>query len=67
MLLSSLTLEEQERLAYIEGRTQTAALLAELIDLQEEYDKEPNERHEAYRYGYERGYHYGRADGSKRG
>lgn len=64
MLLSSLTLEEQERLAYIEGRTQTAALLAELIDLQE---SDADVRHEFYRYGYERGYHYGRADGSKRG
>ncbi len=67
MLLSSLTPQEQERLAYIEGRTETAALLAQLIDVQEEYDREPKERREAYRYGYERGYHYGRTDGQRRG
>lgn len=60
MLLSSLTLEEQERLAYIEGRTQIAATLASLIDALE---NDPDIRHDFYRYGYERGYHYGRADG----
>ncbi len=63
MLLSSLTLEELERFVYIENNIPMAKALAQLIDLQEEYDREPNERREAYRYGYERGYHYGRSDG----
>lgn len=64
MLLSSLTLEEQERLAYIENNMPMAKALAQLIDTLEH---DPDVRYDFYRYGYTRGYHYGRADGSKRG
>jgi chromosome segregation ATPase len=39
MNFSTLTLNERERLAYAEGYTETAALLAEMADLEQERDK----------------------------
>ena len=39
MNFSTLTLDERERLAYAEGYTETAALLAEMADLEQERDK----------------------------
>lgn len=39
MNFSTLTLSERERLAYAEGYTETAALLAEMADLETERDK----------------------------
>ena len=39
MNFSTLTLSERERLAYAEGYTETAALLAEMSDLEQERDK----------------------------
>ena len=38
MNLNTMTIEERERLAYSEGFTQTAALLGELIDVEQERD-----------------------------
>lgn len=38
MNLNTLTTEERERLAYAEGYTETAALLGELSDLEQERD-----------------------------
>jgi predicted nuclease with TOPRIM domain len=38
-MLTTLTLNERERLAYAEGYTETAALLAEMADLERERDE----------------------------
>jgi hypothetical protein len=38
MNIQTMTTEERERLAYAEGFTQTAALLGELIDVEQERD-----------------------------
>lgn len=38
MNIQTMTLDERERLAYAEGFTQTAAILAEMIDLETERD-----------------------------
>ena len=43
-LPSNATLEERERLAYIEGRTQEAALLGEAIDHERKHWNEPYPR-----------------------
>lgn len=43
-LPSNATLQERERLAYIEGRTQEAALLGEMIDIEYKLWEEPYPR-----------------------
>jgi len=43
-LPSNATLEERERLAYIEGRTQEAALLGEAIDAERKHWDEAHPR-----------------------
>ena len=43
-LPSNATLEERERLAYIQGRTQEAALLGEAIDHERKHWNEPYPR-----------------------
>lgn len=43
-LPSNATLKERERLAYIEGRTQEAKVLGEMIDLERKQWDEPHPR-----------------------
>ena len=57
----TLTLEEQERRAYIAGDTRTAGMLAEILDTQAQVTPCGNEHD--YDDGYYDGYEEGRADG----
>ena len=60
-----LTLEERERIAYIEGRTEEAKLLALAMDGSEEAVAEA--AHEARGQGFDDGYEAGYAKGFEEG
>lgn len=55
-----MTLEEQERRAYIEGRVGEATLLVLAIDGDD--DRVAEAHHEGYEQGYDEGYDVGYAD-----
>lgn len=58
-----LTLEEQERLAYIQGDLAKAELLAALMDA-EEQNRQDEDAKESYREGWDDGYEVGYEEGS---